>query len=90
MRHPKFTGAPNIGLDLGTQLMAVGIDSIERLEDVGAREAWLRLRVQFPERDNLRSLLALQGAIDDVLAPKLPAARVAELRHWYEVHLADE
>lgn len=90
MRHPKFTGAANIGFELGTQLLAVGIDSIERLEEVGAREAFLRLRVQFPDLDNVRCLLALQGAIDDVLAPKLPAARAAELRHWYAVHRADE
>ena len=90
MRHPKFPGAANIGLELGTRLLAVGIDSVERLEEVGAREAWLRLRVQFPECDEVVWLLALQGAIDDVLVPKLPAARVAELKRWHAVHCADE
>jgi hypothetical protein len=80
----------NIGLDLGGQLVAVGVDGFERLADLGAREAWLRLRVQFPQRGDLATLLALQGAIDDVLAPRLRAELRAELRAWFERHLADE
>ena len=90
MRHPHFQGAANIGYELGTQLVSVGIDSIERLEDLGAREVWLRLRVQFPQRGDLATLLALQGAIDDVLAPRLSAEVTAELRGWRKRHLADE
>jgi hypothetical protein len=89
MRHPRFPAAANIGLELGSQLAAVGVDSLDRLTDVGAREAWLRLRVQYPARGDLQSLLALQGAIDDVLVPKLPAPLVAELRHWWRSHTDD-
>jgi hypothetical protein len=90
MRHPHFPAAANIGYELGTQLVGVGIDGMERLADLGAREAWLRLRVQFPQRGDLATLLALQGAIDDVLAPRLSAQLTAELREWRKRHLADE
>ena len=89
MRHKSFPGAVNIGLELGTQLKHVGVDSIERLVELGAREAWLRLRVQYPLRGDLGTLLGLQGAIDDVLAAKLPAQVVAELRNWRTRHLND-
>lgn len=90
MRHRNFPAAANIGLELGTQLTAVGVDSLDRLCDVGAREAWLRLRGQFPQRSDLASLLALQGAIDDVLSPRLSAHTVAELRDWRRRHLAED
>lgn len=90
MRHPDFGTAPNIDLGLGSQLKAVGIDSLDRLIEVGAREAWLRLRGQFPLRNNEQALLALQGAIDDVLVPRLPASVAAELRRWFAGQAEDE
>lgn len=88
--HPRFAGAANVGYELGSQLLAVGIDSPERLAEVGPREAWLRLRVQFPGCNGLRTLLALQGAVDDLLVEQLSPHVVAELKTWRERHLADE
>ena len=90
MQHPNFPGAANIGFDLGNHLVAVGVGDIDRLIETGARDAWLRLRVQFDECDTLRCLLCLQGAIDDVLVQRLPPHTVAELKTWYQNHIADE
>lgn len=88
--HPSFAQAPNIGFDLGYQLVAVGCDCYERLCDLGAREVWLRLRVQFPERNSLKTLLALHGAIEQVTVARMPPDMAADLRGWRERHLAGE
>ena len=89
-RETRFHGAPNIGFELGTQLLSVGIDGLERLADVGAKEAWLRLRVQFPGCNALRCLLALQGAVDDLHLDQMSAHQIAELRTWRLHHLNGE
>ncbi|MBI2300436.1 MAG: TfoX/Sxy family DNA transformation protein [Armatimonadetes bacterium] len=89
-RDLRFQGVPNIGFELGTQLVTVGIDSLERLVDVGAREAWLRLRVQHPGCNALRTLLALHGAIEDRPMDALAPHDVAELRAWRRNHLEGE
>lgn len=89
MRHPSFPAVANVDFELGGQLVAVGVESLERLCDLGAREAWLRLRGQFAGRDDARTLLRLQGAIDDVAVERLPAETAYELRRWLERYLAD-
>lgn len=89
MRHPDFHGAPNIGLELGSNLQAVGIGDLDRLIEVGAREAWLRLRGQFPDCEKVACLLNLQAAILDVLTPRLPASVTAELRAWHAKYCDD-
>lgn len=39
---------PNIGTKLAAQLKSVGIETIEKLEKAGSREAWLRMLTQDP------------------------------------------
>lgn len=55
--------APNVGAVLARDLRTAGIDSVEELRRLGAREAWGRIRVINPDRDCAHSLLALEGAI---------------------------
>jgi len=85
-----LNGQANLGFELVTQLKAAGVESLERLETIGAKEAWLRLRLQFPRRGDLRTLLALQGAIDGVLIGHMSPEDVDVLRGWREQHLRDE
>jgi hypothetical protein len=88
--HPSFSGAANITFELGGNLLAVGVSDLDRLVDLGAREAWLRLRTLFPQRGDLRTLLALQGAIEDQNIEQLEPGITHELRTWRQRHLADE
>lgn len=81
-----LSGAANLSFELVTQLQLCGVDSLDRLEDLGAGEAWLRLRQQFEARDTFATLLALQGAIEETLVPFLPLEQVDELRAWWERH----
>ncbi len=82
-------GAANLGFELVGQLQAVGVDSLDRLIDIGPREAWLRLRQQYPRRGTLKTLLALQGAVLDVEATFLPLHVVDDLRAWMARHADD-
>lgn len=83
-------GAANLTFELVAELQAVGVDSLDRLADIGAREAFLRLRQQFRKRDRLASLLALQGAIEDEVVTFLPLEKVDQLRAWLAEHQRDE
>ena len=62
----SFDGAINVGPVLARELRAAGIDDLEQLRALGAREAWDRVRQVNPERDCASSLLALEGAIRGV------------------------
>ena len=41
----ELSSLPNIGKVVEEQLMQVGVDSAEELKRIGAREAWLRMRL---------------------------------------------
>jgi DNA transformation protein len=55
----------NIGPALAHDLRAIGVEDVEALREVGAREAWLRL-YEAGSRDCLSSYLALEGAVRGV------------------------
>ncbi|MCC7494218.1 MAG: TfoX/Sxy family DNA transformation protein [Fimbriimonadaceae bacterium] len=90
VRRRPLRGAANLSFELVGQLELVGVRHWERLVELGAKEVWLRLRQQFPERDNFASLLALQGAIDDEDVTFLPLEQVDALRRWWLGHLEAE
>ena len=89
-RSRSLAGAANLSFELVSQLQAVGIDSLERLTELGVREAWLRLRQLYPPRNSLQTLLALQGAVDDQHWDVLPQHLAGQLKAWREKYLADE
>jgi hypothetical protein len=64
--------AINIGPRLGAELSRAGIATLEKLKELGYREAWRRLHEVAPERDCTNSCLALVGAIEGVRWMKLP------------------
>ncbi len=53
---------PNIGKGLEKQLIAIGIDSIYTLKELGSREAWTRIRLSH-QAACMNRLCALEGAI---------------------------
>lgn len=55
----------NIGPALAHDLRAIGVEDVDTLREVGAREAWLRL-YEAGSRDCLSSFLALEGAVRGV------------------------
>jgi DNA transformation protein and related proteins len=69
---------PNLGPKLSAGLHEVGVDSYEELADLGAIEAWERLRAA-GLFDCCSSLFALEGAIQGVRWHHLPDERRAEL-----------
>lgn len=70
---------PNLGAVSAGWLRAVGIESVEELERVGAVTAYLRVKEAFP-RCTLNLLYALNGALVGVRWDLLPPSVRAELR----------
>ncbi|MDE2856678.1 MAG: TfoX/Sxy family protein [Chloroflexota bacterium] len=60
----------NIGETSADWLIAIGIDSVSQIEDLGAAEVYRRLRARFPVSRNM--LWALQGALMDLPYNQLP------------------
>ncbi len=60
----------NIGETSADWLIAIDIDSIAQIEELGAAEVYRRLRARFPVSRNM--LWALQGALMDLPYNQLP------------------
>lgn len=63
------------------QLIHSGIPDVLALREVGARQAWLKLRENNASLSH-NVLLALEGAIVGVHAAALPTPRRQELLEW--------
>ena len=61
----ELTKLPNIGKTLAEQLIAVGIDTKEKLEEIGSRDAWLKIKEIDPSACYNR-LCALEGTIQGI------------------------
>lgn len=62
---PKLTSMKNIGKEIENKLNSVGISSAEELIQLGSKEAFLRLKMKFPNVC-LVHLYTLQGAVDNL------------------------
>ena len=58
-----LTTLKNVGPKTIGWLQVVGIESVEDLEDMGAAEAYIRLKTAFPDKVTLNALWGLQGAL---------------------------
>lgn len=74
----------NIGPKTGDWLRAVGINTRGDLEDLGAVEAYRRLKTAFPKQVSLNALYGLQAAILDMHWNDLPPDMKADLRAQLE------
>lgn len=75
----------NIGPKVEEQLISVGINSLEKLKEVGAKNAWLRIQ-EIDSSACIHRLLALEGAIQGVKKSDLPDSVKADLKTFYNSH----
>jgi len=61
----ELTTLKNIGVEMKRKLNTVNINSTEDLIEIGSKDAFFRLKVEYPEIC-LVHLYTLQGAIDNV------------------------
>lgn len=74
-----LTTMRNIGGEMARKLRAVGVGSREELLEAGAKEAFFRLKVRYPQVC-LVHLYALEGAVRDVDFNALPQETKEDLR----------
>lgn len=81
----ELSTLPNIGAELAKRLKAVGIDSPNQLQFLGAEDAFIRLREVDPSVC-INQLFALEGAIQGIRWHGLDSLRKLELKDFY-MHL---
>lgn len=79
----KLTDLPNIGPVLAGNLEKAGVETPDRLREMGAEEAFLRIRTRVDPTACLHQLEALAGAAAGVRKSLLPPERKAELKAWF-------
>ena len=79
----KLTDLPNIGPKLAENLAKAGVETPEQLRELGAEEAFLRIRTRVDSTACLHQLEALAGAAEGVRKSLLPPERKAELKGWF-------
>lgn len=76
---------PNIGKVVEEQLNKVGITTAEQLEELGSRQAWLKIQT-IDESACIHRLYSLEGAIRGVKKKELSADTKAELKEFYNAY----
>lgn len=71
----------NIGNEMAKKLTAVGIDSSEKLIELGAKQAFLKLKETYPQVC-LVHLYAFEGAILNTEFNSLPEEKKKELKEF--------
>lgn len=80
----QWKNTPNIGPVLAGHLEKAGVAGPEQLRELGAGEAFMRIRAQVDPTACLHMLEALAGAEAGVKKSLLPPERKAELKAWYQ------
>jgi len=82
----KLTTLKNIGNALEEKLKSVDITSAEELRMVGSKEAFSKLKRQYPSDKamSLVHLYALEGAVSDIEFNQLSEHVKADLKHHCE------
>lgn len=79
----RLTELPNIGLKLADNLEKIGVTAPEQLRELGAENAFVRIRAQVDPAACLHQLEALAGAAEGIKKSMLSSERKAELKTWY-------
>lgn len=77
----ELTSMMNIGKEMEKKLITVGIDSSEKLIELGAKQAFLKLKDTYP-RVCLVHLYTLEGAIHNIEFNKLSVEKKKELKEF--------
>ncbi len=76
-----LTAMMNIGKEMERKLVSVGIDTPEKLIELGAKDAFLKLREAYPNVC-LVHLYTLEGAIYNTEYNRLPEEKKRELKSF--------
>lgn len=77
----------NIGHQLESELIKVGISSFKELKTIGWEQAFLRIRAVDPDAC-LSKLQAIAGAIEGVRWHNLPTGKKQELKEFFRMILS--
>lgn len=77
----ELSSMQNIGKEIEKKLKSVGICSGEELKKLGSKEAFLRLKLHYPNVC-LVHLYTLQGAIDNIQYNQLPQEVKKDLKSF--------
>ncbi len=77
----ELTSMMNIGKEMARKLTSIGIKSSEELIDIGAKDAFLRLKQKYPNVC-LVHLYTLEGAIHDIEYNRLAEDTKKELKEF--------
>ncbi len=77
----KLTSMMNIGKEMEKKLTSVGIESSEKLIEIGAKDAFLRLKQKYPNVC-LVHLYTLEGAIQGIEFNSLSENKKKELKEF--------
>ena len=80
----ELSKLPNIGKKVEEQLVQAGIESIDKLKQMGSKSAWLKIQ-EIDESACIHRLLALEGAIQGVKKTRLDEVK-ADLKEFYQGH----
>lgn len=79
----ELSKLPNIGKTVEDQLVLVGIQTVDELKDIGAKEAWLKIQ-KIDESACIHRLMALEGAIEGIKKTMLSDEVKADLKEFYQ------
>lgn len=77
----ELTSMMNIGKEMAKKLASVGIESSEELMEIGAKEAFLKLKRKYPNVC-LVHLYTLEGAIENTQFNSLSEDKKKELKEF--------
>jgi len=78
----RLKDLPNLSLRMELLLHEAGVQTVEHLIALGAKQCWLRLKA-INQHIGFKTLLALEGAIEGRHQATLSQAVRAELNEWY-------
>lgn len=79
-----LTDMPNIGPVAAEGLQKVGIETPEQLRSVGAKKAWLRIKIQVDPGACLHMLQGLEAAVEGIPKKLLSPEKKAELNEFFK------
>lgn len=82
-----LSSLPNIGKVLEVQLFQVGIETIEQLQALGSKQAWLMIK-EIDSSACYNRLCALEGAIENIRWHDLPEDIKKDLKEFYSCEKA--
>lgn len=78
----KLEKLPNIGIFLASQLNKAGIHSLEELQMLGSKKAFIRIKTIYDDAC-LNQLYALEGCIRNVRWHQLPYDKKHDLKSFF-------